>query len=393
MGQTAGRIAWLSLDSDNVLFATSVGQRDQRYGFPFLPAPPNVIGRLEHSMLIVPTSASLDDPNSNPAVRNLALDHTGSMIFERNYLSRILRYSTQNAYWGRTPANNSAKAASRIGRLRDPRRPRKLTEKQGQQVRREPRIIELCDVRYHLRDEIVSKYGVVKMAEGEPIYEEYQSLRRTLNSTIRAEERAFLKRIQGEYDATAPVIDIQRQLNGELSDDDYNDDNTTKSVTVQVKFVERRRIAEASLCDSSSFTAEKGFRRHIDLSMDMIGLCKRRERRRPRTYRSQGGSSVTTADDKIVLPNSEPEQMSLAPLKCTPFQYLFCLTSVDLPLEERHFSYKSKFSLQRHTDRCRLNKFEPHERMSCPDPACDGVVLENKMHFKNHAARVHYFIL
>jgi Protein of unknown function (DUF3435) len=391
LGQAPGRIAWLSLDLDNVLFATSVGQRDQRYAFRFLPAPPNVTGRSEHSMLISRASTSSDDPNSNPAVRNLALDHTGSMMFERNYLSRILRYSTQNAYWGRNPDSDSAKAASRIGCLRDPRRPRRLTEKQSQQIRREPKIIELCDVRDRLRAEIVSKYGVVRMAEGEPIYEDYQKLRRTLNSTIRAEERAFLQQIQKEYDVTAPVIDIQRQLNGELSDDD--DDDTSGSVTIQLKFVERRRIAEASLCDPSTFRAEKGFRRHIDISTDMIALCKRRERRRPRTYRSQGGPIFNTADDEIILPNLEPEEVSFVPLKCTPFQCLFCLTSVDLPLEERHSSYKSKFSLQRHTDRCRLNKFGPDERMSCPDPACEGVVLESKIHFKNHAARVHHFIL
>ncbi len=44
----------------------------------------------------------------------MALDHTGSMMFARNYLSRILRYSTENAYWGRTPDNDLAKAASRF---------------------------------------------------------------------------------------------------------------------------------------------------------------------------------------------------------------------------------------------------------------------------------------
>jgi hypothetical protein len=69
-----------------------------------------------------------DDPNSNAAARNLALDHTGSMMFERNYLSRMIRYNTQDAFWGRTPNHDSAKAASRIGSLRDLNRPKKLTE-------------------------------------------------------------------------------------------------------------------------------------------------------------------------------------------------------------------------------------------------------------------------
>jgi hypothetical protein len=57
----------------------------------------------------------------------------------------------------------------------------------------------------------MAELGITKMAVGEPIHKDYQALGRTLNSTIRAEERALLKRIQGEYDATTPVLEIQRQ--------------------------------------------------------------------------------------------------------------------------------------------------------------------------------------
>jgi hypothetical protein len=92
------------------------------------------------------------------------------------------------------------------------------------------------------------------MAVGEPIYEDYQALGRMLNSAIRAEERALLKRIQEEYDVTAPVIDIQRQVNGAFSDDD---NATSESETVQIKFVERRRIAEAALSDPSTLQTRK----------------------------------------------------------------------------------------------------------------------------------------
>jgi len=48
------------------------------------------------------------------------------------------------------------------------------------------------------------------VTEGEPIYKDYQTVGRILNSTIRAKERGWLKRIQEEYDAIAPIIDIQR---------------------------------------------------------------------------------------------------------------------------------------------------------------------------------------
>jgi hypothetical protein len=71
----------------------------------------------------------------------------------------------------------------------------------------------------------------------------------------------------------------------------------------------------------------------------------------------------------------------------TIFQCLFCLASGDLPLEDREHDYTSKFSLQRHTDRCRLKRFKADEELPCPDDfACDGVALEGKTHFKNHTA-------
>ena len=312
------------------------------------------------------------------------------MMFERNYLSRITRYNTQDAYWNRTSDNDSCKAASRIGRLRDPRRPKKLTTEQSQQVRLEPRIVELYDVHDRLRAKIVSEYGVVKMAEGEQIHKDYQELGRILNSAIRAEKRALLRRIQEEYDTTAPMIDIQRQLNGEDSSDD---EDISEPETVPLKFVERCRIAEAALCDPSAFAPEKGFRRHIDFCNDLIALCKRRERRQPRTYRSQGRPTIKTADDPIMEPKPEPEEKRNGPLQCKGWQCLFCLMS-NLSWEDKEQVYASKYSLQRHADRCRLNHFKTGETIPCPDgDACAGVVLEGKMHFKNHAARVHDFFL
>ena len=42
--------------------------------------------------------AKLDDPNSNEAVHNLVMDHTNSAIFQRNYLSRMIRYDIQGLY-------------------------------------------------------------------------------------------------------------------------------------------------------------------------------------------------------------------------------------------------------------------------------------------------------
>ena len=301
----------------------------------------------------------------------------------------MLRYSTQDAFWRRAANHDSAKAASRIDRLRNPRRPKKLTEQQGGQVRQNSKILKLAATRDRLRSEMLKKFDVVKMAVEEPIYEDYQVLGRMLNSTIRAEERALLKQVQEKYDAAAPVIDIQRQLNENVPDDD---DDISDSETVQIKFVERRRIAEAALSDPSAFADQKGLHRHVDLCMNMIALCQRRKRRAPRTNDSRERPSIKITVDQIV-PKSEPEEKRNVPLKCRDFQCLFCLAS-NLPWEDKRQVYASKNSLQRHTDRCHLNQFQLSEKLPCPDDfACDEVILKGKMHFKNHAARVHDFFL
>jgi hypothetical protein len=311
-------------------------------------------------------------------------------MFERNYLSRMLRYSTQDAFWNRPADHDSAKAASRIGRLRDPNRPKKLTEAQSRQVRQIETIQEAAATRDSLRVEILSKFGALKMAREESIYEDYQALGRMLSSSIRAEERALLKQIQEEYDVTAPVDEIQRQMRGQSSD---RKEATPEPETITIKFAERRRIAEAALSNPSKFIGQDGFRRHAKCCLNMIALCKRRERRCPRRNDPEGPLTVRVTNIPVILPQLESEKKHNTSLKCEGFQCLFCLTS-NLPWEDKQQVYKSKFSLQRHTDRCRLDQFRSDENIPCPDRlGCGGVVLEGKSHFKNHAARVHNFIL
>lgn len=84
----------------------------------------------------------------------------------------MIRYSTQDAFWERTPNHESAKAASRIGRLRDPKRPRKLTDEQREQVRKAPHVLQLIATRDSLHREILAQFGVPKMAIGEPIHDD-----------------------------------------------------------------------------------------------------------------------------------------------------------------------------------------------------------------------------
>jgi hypothetical protein len=325
-------------------------------------------------------------------VRNLVLDHeTGSEIFERNYLSRIIRYFTQDQFWGRSSDHDSARTASQIGLFRDPDRPRKLSAEQRQQVRQDPEVQDLADIRSRICAQIKDAFGVIEMAKGEPIYNDYQAVKASLAATIRTKERALLKRIQEEYDLNAPVLAIQQQLNGEQPDDDDDDDKeNAPAQTAPIRIAERRYIAECAVRDPSVLHDQKGYAFHVEFSVALIALCKRRDRRPVKTRCPPEPVSVKTVLNPPQLSEIKPIVKHDTPLECQGWQCLFCLASTGLPLEERERRYKRKYTLQKHVDRCRLQYYGPDDPIPCPDgKACPGLILKGKDDLKVHFLKVH----
>jgi hypothetical protein len=236
--------------------------------------------------------------------------------------------------------------------------------------------------------QIKETFSVVKMAKGEPIYRDYQAIRRQLDSTIRAAERALLKRVQEDYNTVAPVLAIQQQLNGEITDDE---DDALEIEMADIRLVEQRQIAEVALRDPSTFINRKGFSLHVEFVIYMTALCKRRERPQPQTHQPQkeSPSKVTDSPTRSIKP--EPEIKRDQPLTCGKFQCLFCLTE-GLPLED--CQYKRKYTLQKHVDRWHLRGYGSGDLIPCPDTRmCSKIVLNGKMAFKVHSAKVHGFIL
>jgi Protein of unknown function (DUF3435) len=238
-------------------------------------------------------------------------------------------------------------------------------------------------------------FGVVEMAKGEPIYNDYQAVKASLAATIRKKERALLKQIQEEYDTNAPVLAIQRQLNGDESEDDGDDDKGgTPTESVPIRIAERRYIAEFAMRDPSAFRDQKGYSLHVEFSVNLIALCKRRDRRQTKRKCSSEPLPIEHVADSPRPPQMESMVKRDSPLKCQGWQCLFCLASNDLPLAERKCKYKRKYTLQKHVDRCRLRYYGPDDLIPCPDDqACTGLVLDGKMGLKAHFAREHDCIL
>ena len=68
------------------------------------------------------------------------MNYTNSAIFQRNYLSRIIRYDIQAVYGGTAPRTELIQAANRISRRIDPRRSKELIEAQSTSIRQKKEI-------------------------------------------------------------------------------------------------------------------------------------------------------------------------------------------------------------------------------------------------------------
>lgn len=321
------------------------------------------------------------------------MDHTNSAIFQRNYLSRMIRYDTQAAYGGTAPRTELIQAANRMSRRIDPRRPKELTEAQSASIRQEDEIQELRGRRDELFQRIRHQFTFIYRAEGHAIYDQYEEAKRAVDRKIKTRERELLKQIHKEYDAVAPVQDMRAQLEG---DTESLSPILSTSGPVRYALVERSRIAKAFFDPPSTRGAEGNVDWRVSIVDDMVSLCIRQEgrfrkARRIRRIHARGSFLDNDAECPLNAVKSESESNSsiphLFPVRCKPYQCLYCLGDTHLPLEERLHNLGSKHSLQRHLDR--RHPFRPREPCPFPHPECAAVTLDSVMHFKNHAAIIH----
>ena len=113
----------------------------------------------------------VDNPKSNEAVRNLMLDYASSMIFQRIV------------------------ASHRMSRMIDPHGP---SPQQLQYLRQDARIRELRERQQYLYGQIRNKFYYIYRAEGQPVYDEYQQVKRDIDSLLKEKGRALKAQLQAD---------------------------------------------------------------------------------------------------------------------------------------------------------------------------------------------------
>ncbi len=324
-------------------------------------------------------------------MRNLVLDHASSMIFQRNYLSRMIRYDTQAAYRGTASRGDLIIASHRMSRMIDPRRPRGPSLQQLQHLRQDTGIQELRKHQQDLYEQIRDQFRYIYLAEGQPIYDEYQQIKQDIDRILKEKGRALKAQLQADYDTAAPMQDMIAQL---AVNDAILSPVQPRPVPVKYAFEERARIAQAFFDPLSSAECDGNLDRQISIVDDLVSLCTRQERRPRKPRRSWEDDTATSSSDdstdvdiKSECSDSDAPVGCQFPLQCQPFQCLHCIGDATLPLHERQHIFGSKHSLQRHFDR--HHRFQPGQHCPFPSDECTQLVLESLMHFKNHAAWVH----
>ncbi len=168
--------------------------------------------------------------------------------------------------------------------------------------------------------------------------------------------------------------------------------------SIRYAFVKKARIAQTFFDSSSTFNVDDDVNWRVSIVNDLMSLCSLQESRfRKVSWRWRIRvikCNLKNVDVKYILnavifksAESESQISHLFSLRCKQYQCLHCLENRSLPLNERLHNLDSKFSLQRHFDRCHI--FQSDEFCSFFRFECAVVTLNSMMHFKNHTIKIH----
>jgi hypothetical protein len=348
--------------------------------------------------------------------RNRILGHQGSAIFEKYYHDNYIRRDIQNVVLLRPSQENLCRATAQMNRHRDHLAPSDLTDGQLEGIRNVDRIRNLRTQRLALKNDIRALYGILKKAEhADPDrYRAHEAVVKEL-ARVRAIYRREKKvEFREDYFDAMPGVEIDKQIDQLLGKDPDTDSEDVveewKPPIPEYPFPEQARIADAFFGpDAESLDGERALARRIQVVTDMAALCKLRESsRRGKPF---NWNKVEETADAVPHPDVEDTKASppLSPISPRPSadQCPFCFFDGGLLEKDRLRPYARIDSLRRHVLRVHLNQASRHNYglrglpkassrasiedgpVTCPEPRCGGLVLENQMHYMNHSSKVH----
>ncbi|KAJ5938275.1 hypothetical protein N7466_001409 [Penicillium verhagenii] len=336
---------------------------------------------------------ALDNSGSvSDSLRNLVMHHADTRTFLKFYLSRKISKNLPAIIRGLDPEEDIMRAACRMSRTIDPRRPQELTTEQSRSVNQQREILDLI----RRRDEISrSLERPLSKHKGTPAYDMHRKLNQELAGARQRAQNTLLSQIQNKYDREQPMLEIKRQLSG-VEPAESSSEQLKCSTDIPVP---QQRLIK-SLLTLPRPTIEEEITRRTEAIDSVAAYCEFQEGdscRLPQNKRLEGsGENVKILDscqrgsevmDSACTPET-PLELALrsATKDHRPLFCFICLGQRDLDLAKRVRRFSSHGDVTKHIKIKHLKKILSSETIACN--ICDEKFTE-VMHFQRHANDSH----
>ncbi|KAL5370822.1 hypothetical protein DPSP01_014648, partial [Paraphaeosphaeria sporulosa] len=188
-----------------------------------------------------------------------------------------------------------------MGLSRDRRAPVKLNDKQQEEVRNHPLLVELRKERDVYKHKLYSQgFRPLVQAQGTSLYADYESTNRRISSTTKKLHRERLKKAIQEFHDSINAIEIEKQLSGKPA---------TEILTLPTPEFELQEHATVANVLSKPFKNNRARVQHIH---NLARLCRLQETPRPKTHKRkvdcvEDSTSSSKADD----PRTKPTRLEI----------------------------------------------------------------------------------
>ncbi|KAK3669707.1 hypothetical protein LTR78_010390 [Recurvomyces mirabilis] len=324
------------------------------------------------------------DGAGSEEVRNQVAGHLDSRTYRNNYQDQHISLDVASLVRGRQTEDALMQKLNHAAADIDPNCNLPLAPETLQQIATLLDVValeaECCRLAQILRDQ----YGAISAApSSDSLVAQHTQSQRKYRARKQFHRSRLLVQQRRDYFAHRDTELIKMQLSNGGSPDSVS----PKQRVCQLSVPERATlVALATVGDFSSPTSRAD---RAGAVQAMADLCRRVElpqhRRGPETIlaRELSPSSLSSKPDKV--PDTDP-----FPLRCLPFQCLFCLGDERLILGDRTHNFNRQQALWKHA-RKYLDAVDEREKIFCPHPKCRklDVVLCHIQHLKNHALREH----
>ncbi|CEL09489.1 hypothetical protein ASPCAL12624 [Aspergillus calidoustus] len=329
--------------------------------------------------------------------RQRVLGQSGDAVFEKHYQSQFINRDLQHVVLLRPPQEGLLRVAGSMLRKRDLLAPSDLNDAQKRTIRQHPKVLELRREKRELMEEMRSLAGTIGKAR-EPfphLYQRHEEVKKKLSRLRKTLASSTRETARKEYFHTAPVLEVDRQIEQLLrqsdvgqSDSDSSEDEDWELPTPDYVFPERVRLVENFYGPGAeNFDEDKLLARRIQVTKDMVALSLLCEPNR------RGNRINWDAEDDEIEKPEEPLPAEEESLKCPTDVCIICcgqsqLSSSNPPPHK--FPAKRKDSVRRHLIDSHLA--HAHDGISCTWPACHGIPEFTKVtEFLAHAVTVHAY--